>query len=238
MTSTDGFDSDLNENRFFTTSDALQTTGAKCNHGSASIWQMFDSICRQLRCSYSSLQANSVRAWPGPQQLVSTLSWYLRHARRACLRYERWSQLSLSAPPMCTHDGPASEAETERALCSSNVLYLTWPRWALASVTADACPMRCFATRQRVHATPPCGFAVVFDLRLRYPASVGTLLCAVESRRANVERPARTEASPSRAGFLCYPGSTSRHSLRSDPGTVHGGAGAGRAQCTGEKIRR
>ena len=142
LTSTDGFDSDLNENRFFTTSDALQTTGAKCNHGSASIWHMFDSIRRQLRCSYSSLQANSVRAWPDTQQLVSTLSWYLRRARRACLRYDRWSQLSLSAPPMCTHDGPAPEAETERALCSSNVLYLTWPRWALASVTFMACHKR------------------------------------------------------------------------------------------------
>ena len=183
LTSTDDCDSVLNEDGIFTARYALQTTGAKCNHGSASIWHRFDSICRQLRCSYSSLQANSVRAWPGPQQLVSTLSWYLRHARRACLRYDRWSQLSLSAPPMCTHDGPASEAETERALRSSNVLYLTWPRWALASVTADACPMRCFATRQRVYATPPCGFAVVCDLRLRYPASVGTLLCWRESSR-------------------------------------------------------
>ena len=63
-----------NEKKIFTTSDALQTTGAKCNHGSASICHRFDSICRQLRCFYSSLQANSVRAWLARQQLVSTLS--------------------------------------------------------------------------------------------------------------------------------------------------------------------
>ena len=48
---------------------------------------------------------------------------------------------------------------------------------------------------------------------------------AVESHRANIEHPARTEASQPRAGFLCCPGSILRHGMRSDLHTVHGGAG-------------
>ena len=51
VTSTDDFDSGLNENRIFTTSDTLQTTGASV---------IIDSICRQLQRSYSSLQAIQV----------------------------------------------------------------------------------------------------------------------------------------------------------------------------------
>ena len=37
VTSADDCDSDLNEDGIFTTSDALQTTGAKCNHGTAAL---------------------------------------------------------------------------------------------------------------------------------------------------------------------------------------------------------
>jgi len=89
VTSTDDFDRDINEKKIFTTSDALQTTGAKCNHGSASIWHRFDSICRQLRCFYSSLQANSVVQFEGSVEDSA------EHGRRAldlepplsCMRY-------------------------------------------------------------------------------------------------------------------------------------------------------